>query len=87
MAISEENRKRFEAIGVSIIRRELAVGNVQYLRVSHGGERDQAQEWVTEQEAKIAQETEAREQRESNATVGERVTRAAGWGAALKAQL
>jgi nitrate reductase NapE component len=67
MAISEENRKRFEAITLPEIRRELVVGNVKYLRVSHGGERDQAQEWVTEQEAKIAQETEARKKQEADA--------------------
>jgi|HubBroStandDraft_4_1064222.scaffolds.fasta_scaffold413962_1 hypothetical protein len=67
MAISEENRQRFEAIGLPEIRRELVVGNVKYLRVSHGGEREQAQEWVVEQEAKVAQEIEARKKRESDA--------------------
>jgi hypothetical protein len=36
MAISEESRKRFEAIGVSRICRELTVGGVKYLRVSRG---------------------------------------------------
>jgi hypothetical protein len=57
MAISDESCARFEGIGVEPIRRELAVGNVFYL---HGPEmRRQAQEWVVEQDAKLAEGTKS----------------------------
>ncbi len=66
MAISDESRQRFEAIGLDRIRRELVVGNVQYLRVSHAGERDQAREWVDEQDAKVRREQREAQEIEDN---------------------
>ena len=56
MAIPDRDRSRYEAIGLTAIRRELEVGNVQYL---HGEvQRRQAREWVVEQEAKAQEERE-----------------------------
>jgi len=54
MAISSENRARFEAIGLTAIRRELVVGSVQYLVGED--QRSQAREWVAEEEAKAAKQ-------------------------------
>jgi hypothetical protein len=55
MAIPDRDRSRYEAIGLTAIRRELEVGNVQYL---HGEvQRRQAREWVVEEVAKAEKET------------------------------
>jgi len=55
MAIPDRDRSRYEAIGLTAIRRELEVGNVQYL---HGDvQRRQAREWVDEETAKAEKET------------------------------
>jgi hypothetical protein len=47
MTISDRNRAQFEAIGLSAIRRELAVGNNYYLPIDAESQR-QAREWVNE---------------------------------------
>jgi hypothetical protein len=62
MAIPDRDRARYEAIGLHAIRRELEVGNVQYL---HGAvQREQAREWVAEQVAKEELQAQARRARE-----------------------
>jgi hypothetical protein len=55
MAISENNRNRFENIGLASIRRELAVGSIQFLGLDEGV-RAQAKEWISEQDEKVRQE-------------------------------
>lgn len=47
MTVSDKNRARFEAIGLSAIRRELAVGNSFYLPIDAESQRE-AREWVVE---------------------------------------
>ena len=55
MAISENNRKRFEGIGLEKIRRELTVGDYHYIPVDDTTQAE-AREWAAEQEAKLEKE-------------------------------
>jgi hypothetical protein len=57
VTISDKNRKRFEGIGLEYIRRELTVGNHQYIPIDAPTQAE-AREWVVEQEDKI-RKTEA----------------------------
>ena len=61
MAISENNRERFEGVGLEKIRRELTVGDYHYIPVD-GTTQAEAREWAAEQEAKLEKEkNDARE--------------------------
>jgi DNA transposition AAA+ family ATPase len=59
MAISDENRARFEGIGFEHIKRDVATGGVAYLGI--GTVRAEAKEWVEEQEAKSQREQAAKQ--------------------------
>jgi hypothetical protein len=50
MAISSQNRTRFEGIGLDAVRHELGVGYVKFLIGDE--QRQQAGEWLAEQDAK-----------------------------------
>jgi hypothetical protein len=50
MAISSQNRARFEGIGLDAVRHELGVGYVKFLIGDE--QRQQAAEWLVEQDAK-----------------------------------
>ena len=52
MAISDQIRAHFKAIGKELIQRELAAGDIRYLGISDD-KRAQAKEWVEEQEAEV----------------------------------
>ena len=61
MAISENNRERFEGVGLEKIRRELTVGDYHYIPVDDTTQAE-AREWAAEQEAKLEKEkNDARE--------------------------
>jgi len=47
MTISDKNRRLFEDIGITAIRRELAAGGIQYLGIDDA-KRNEAREWVQE---------------------------------------
>ena len=51
VTISPEYRKRFEAIGLEDVERELVIGNGKYLIM--GRMREEAQEWVPEERQRI----------------------------------
>jgi hypothetical protein len=51
MVISDNNRKRFEAVGKRAIQRELVTGGIQYLGINEEV-RNEAKQWVEEREAK-----------------------------------
>jgi hypothetical protein len=53
MTISDENRARFEGLGIAEVQHELGVGHVRYLS---GETRVQAQEWLAEQNASSERE-------------------------------
>jgi hypothetical protein len=64
MAISKENRMRFEGIGIADVRHELGVGYVKYL--IGDDQRSQAVEWVAEQDARVEQQKREAKTRESH---------------------
>jgi hypothetical protein len=54
--ISDKHRALFEGVGLSAIRHELVIGSVYYLGLENDPLREQAREWVAEQEAKLEKE-------------------------------
>jgi hypothetical protein len=63
MTVSENNRKRFEGVGLEVIRREVTVGDYHYIPVDDAT-RAEAREWVAEREREILEAELARMIRE-----------------------
>jgi hypothetical protein len=52
MTITPANRKLFESLGVDVVRTDLLRGFEGNVRIPRGPARDEAVEWLTEQERK-----------------------------------
>jgi hypothetical protein len=63
VTISDKNRKRFEGIGLEMIRREVTVGNQFYIPIDAATQAE-AREWVDEQERQLREVNDARTVRE-----------------------
>jgi hypothetical protein len=63
MPVSEKNRKRFEGIGLEMIKRELTVGN-NYCIPMDAATQAEAREWVAEREKEIRETERTRTTRE-----------------------
>jgi hypothetical protein len=64
MTISDRNRKYFEGIGLSAIRRELIIGGSAFLGLENDQRRIEAREWIDEQEQNIRDKERTHNNRE-----------------------
>jgi hypothetical protein len=77
VVISDRNRALFEGIALSAIRRELALGSINYLGTDQDPRRAQAREWVAEQDAQLE-----KEKRDARALETRRFRSILGWAIA-----